>query len=759
MLGGSALLALAGVCLWPVARHRRLCSITLIAAAFVLWTAIGAHWGLAPFQSERRLATWLAAFAIILALDLGALDADQVKFCTRAFIISAVLLAGYGIWLAAAAKHAQGGPFPAVTATYSNHDCFAALMLIALGLCMGMAIEAETTELILVTLASCVIATTIVLSQCRIAVAALFLLPFAVLSALRGRRQLGQKLTRACLGPALACVAGLVLILCFNFSNPFSRVTSLLTDQSWDDIEVRRLVLTGFVKTWSENPVLGCGIDNFHEAFQRDRPHGRFPLYINQAHCDPVQIVVETGLVGALLMVALWLTAGRGLWNMRRRSASAWIGVWTGCAGLLVYSLANFAIPVASDLIWCAALLGLAVAWTRTPSRREMDLDAGSPPTRGQLLAYGLGVPVVLCCSLWCAVTGWNTWCSARWMAVCQQQEKSHDWGNAFGSVSRALTFEPRNEELYLARAHISQMLGQGCSDDLRRALQLNPRQKSLRYEAALMYENAGDSTTAEKVLVDATRDYREDPRNWAALGDLQARAGRWSAAATSYYQAGCIDYPYDAALASALAKMQSISHDGAAQVVEWARSYPEQRERLKKVALQAAGNDPAFFEAVLQWSPQDADAIVALAHAGEARGDVALAERFFRQLCDGPAVPAADRSKALAGLVELELRHHRDGEAIRILQKELSSYPNDNDVRTRLIAIYQSQAKLEDAVHLAQQGQQQNPDSALWQATLADLHAQQGLNRLAVHEYEEALQKDPDNAQYKQRLSQLSGK
>jgi tetratricopeptide (TPR) repeat protein len=164
-------------------------------------------------------------------------------------------------------------------------------------------------------------------------------------------------------------------------------------------------------------PVLGAGLGAYREAYFRYQPLALEPgrLYFPFAHNDVLQVVVETGLVGAAIMgFALWRVGadlvaahlfGRGHCPVgggedegARRgepfSVSLALGALGAVSALLIHSLFDFGARIPANGILAAACLGIAVValHTRFTGSRARLLSA----VRGVALGQGrLGRGVV----------------------------------------------------------------------------------------------------------------------------------------------------------------------------------------------------------------------------------------------------------------------------------------------------------------------------------------------------------------------------
>jgi O-antigen ligase len=128
---------------------------------------------------------------------------------------------------------------------------------------------------------------------------------------------------------------------------------------------VRVALWADALRLWRDAPVLGSGLGTFGIAFPRFRtiPGPRSFLH---AESDWVQLLTDTGALGlvmaALVVVAVGRALRRGYWvtDSRWHKALALAGL-VALAGTVVHGLANFSLPVMSNLFYVALLLALAL--------------------------------------------------------------------------------------------------------------------------------------------------------------------------------------------------------------------------------------------------------------------------------------------------------------------------------------------------------------------------------------------------------------
>ncbi len=163
---------------------------------------------------------------------------------------------------------------------------------------------------------------------------------------------------------ASACVAGLVV---WQFG-----LYADLGD------ELRGVVNATMMRAISDNFWLGTGIGTFRIVYpEYDSPQNIIHLYLNQAHNDYLQIVLETGVVGAALLASFAAVCTA---SMRRSlfAQTAFLATLAVCMHSLVdYPLRTFAIAI--PFAWlCAVMLSTIGFGEHLPERRDNAMRTAS---------------------------------------------------------------------------------------------------------------------------------------------------------------------------------------------------------------------------------------------------------------------------------------------------------------------------------------------------------------------------------------------
>jgi O-antigen ligase len=259
-------------------------------------------------------------------------------------------------------KPRQGGW---IFGPYVNHNHYAGLMelLIPIPLALGLTRWLEGPKRIVALFASLVMAASIVLSQSRggmlaLAVQVLFLLLVAL------RR---QNLLR---GGLYFVASGLLLVGFLAWIG-----NGHLLDRVGDLQDGGRLTMAkDSLRMFARRPIAGWGLHVFPTVYPQFRSLYT-NLFVNEAHNDYAQLLVETGVLGFGLMLWFVVSLYRhavshlGHWKVST-GATMRLAALVGCTGILVHSALDFNlhIPANAALFYVMCAVATASLGTTAPS-------------------------------------------------------------------------------------------------------------------------------------------------------------------------------------------------------------------------------------------------------------------------------------------------------------------------------------------------------------------------------------------------------
>jgi O-antigen ligase len=241
--------------------------------------------------------------------------------------------------------------------SYVNHNHYAGLMemLVPMPLVVSMGHLLRGGKRALVAFCAVLMASTIFLSRSRGGMIAFVLevVLFAVLTLLQRRN------FRVALGLVAVCV----LVLAFLGFIGKGQVLGRLGDL---DPGIRLNITKDCLRMFSHRPVWGWGLGTFPTVYPSYRSFYT-NLFINEAHNDYAQLLVETGLLGFGLMLWFLICLYRYRWTTSRRWEFKWDGALSlaallGCSGILFHSFVDFNLQIPANTALFYVLCALAAS-------------------------------------------------------------------------------------------------------------------------------------------------------------------------------------------------------------------------------------------------------------------------------------------------------------------------------------------------------------------------------------------------------------
>jgi O-antigen ligase len=247
--------------------------------------------------------------------------------------------------------------------SYVNRDHYAGLieMLLPIPIVLSMSRLLKGPKRILTGFAGVLMASTIFLCGSRGGMVA-FILEMALLGALL----FAKKRQRAVvLGYSLLCVGTVAFIFISNNGRGLVRIGDL-------DAGIRPKIVHDGLRMFLQHPILGWGLGTFPTVYPEFRSFYT-NLFVNEAHNDYLQLLVETGIVGFSLMIWFLIQLyRRGLsgldhWQYHWDSVVS-VAALVGCTGILVHSFVDFNLQIPANAAFFYVLCAIAVS--RDLSRR-----------------------------------------------------------------------------------------------------------------------------------------------------------------------------------------------------------------------------------------------------------------------------------------------------------------------------------------------------------------------------------------------------
>jgi O-antigen ligase len=253
---------------------------------------------------------------------------------------------------------------------YVNHNHYAGLMemLVPVPMVAGLTHLLHKKQKMLALGAAAIMASTIFLSGSRGGMIA-FIVQMTILGVFLIKRKKSRTLALALAGFLVALIG---LTVWLGGSELGNRVISIRSEGSTEiSGGTRMAIVRDSWKMWTARPLMGWGLGNFPEIYPQYRSFYT-NLFVNQAHNDYVQLMVEMGAIGFALM--LWFLATTfyrastklGSWPSNINGALT-LSAMLGIIGILVHSLTDFNLQIPANAALFYVLCTLCAMEPRFP--------------------------------------------------------------------------------------------------------------------------------------------------------------------------------------------------------------------------------------------------------------------------------------------------------------------------------------------------------------------------------------------------------
>jgi len=171
------------------------------------------------------------------------------------------------------------------------------------------------------------------------------------------------------MGSVAVCVFILALLFFLDQGQALAHLGDLNPD-------IRLDITKDSLKMFSHHPIMGWGLGTFPTIYPRYRSFYT-NLFINEAHNDYAQLLVEMGALGFVLMLWFLISLYRNALPTSRSWEFRWdwavsLAALLGCTGILVHSFVDFNLQITANAALFYSLCGLAASKPlETVSRRK----------------------------------------------------------------------------------------------------------------------------------------------------------------------------------------------------------------------------------------------------------------------------------------------------------------------------------------------------------------------------------------------------
>jgi len=265
---------------------------------------------------------------------------------------------------------------------YVNHNHYAGLMemLVPIPLVLALTRLASRRTRAVAGAAAAVMAGTIFLSGSRGGMLAI-ITEFIILSVLLVKQKRSLR-TAIGVGVFLALVLGLLTWI--GGAELSKRIASVTSSHSEITNDVRTFINRDGLKMFLKKPVLGWGLGTFPVVYPQFRSFYT-NFFVNQAHNDYLQLLVETGLLGfATMLWFLWTLYSRAIRKMKNWpseiSGAVAFSCVLGLSGILVHSAVDFNLQIPANAALFYVLCTIAASDPFVQPARKRRVMRSQPP-------------------------------------------------------------------------------------------------------------------------------------------------------------------------------------------------------------------------------------------------------------------------------------------------------------------------------------------------------------------------------------------
>jgi O-antigen ligase len=265
---------------------------------------------------------------------------------------------------------------------YVNHNHYAGLMemLVPIPLVLALTRLASRRTRAVAGAAAAVMAGTIFLSGSRGGMLAI-ITEFIILSVLLVKQKRSLR-TAIGVGVFLALVMGLLTWI--GGAELSKRIATVTSSHSEITSDVRTFINRDGLKMFLKKPVLGWGLGTFPVVYPQFRSFYT-NFFVNQAHNDYLQLLVETGLLGfATMLWFLWTLYSHAIRKLKNWSGEISGAVALSCvlglSGILVHSAVDFNLQIPANAALFYVLCTIAASEPFVQPARKRRVMRSQPP-------------------------------------------------------------------------------------------------------------------------------------------------------------------------------------------------------------------------------------------------------------------------------------------------------------------------------------------------------------------------------------------
>ena len=492
-------------------------------------------------------------------------------------------------------------------------------------------------------------------------------------------------------------------------------------------------------------PFTGVGLGSYSEIFPRYQRPPWSPFVWDATHNDYLQIVAETGLTGAAMMVMAGLIISyrmaKALSRLPLRNVLLLAGMIAGVSATLFHELVDFSLQIPANAILFIIMLGAALRLTmfggapRLANRRQNQVWAGG------ISIFALLLLIPVCRQGWVPfpynIMAPDNLNKARQLVLkYPARAQTHLLlltvaGGALGlpaaldESKRAVWLDPTNPMANDIEAGLLLQMGRASEgrEALARSIQMAP---VLKYHSYLQPRSKilGIGQADQQAIARGFQQAIANNYTGAvpAYGNLLDALGRFTDEAALYHEAGNTETNRQRKVSLLIQAGKAYAEAGQLSLAE---------DALKR-ALTA---DPADAEPYVQ--------LCDLVYRPERQTSRA------RELIKAGIGADADPSSLYKALARVNEAAGETNQAIANLALALTYKPSDSATNAKLAGLYLKEGNPAKAIEAMRQASALEPDSASRSFALAQMEERNYEYYAALHDYSLAVSLDPADPQY----------
>lgn len=351
-------------------------------------------------------------------------------------------------------------------------------------------------------------------------------------------------ITRKLLGVGVVLYAVMVLLVYVGYSVsavpsvaakfvPTSALKRAETINNQDTSFTSRLDFTKTaLKMAMDYPVNGLGGEGWDSLYHRYQP---YLIYSSETHNYPAKVLVETGFIGLIILIAVWLFWAKNFYNLWSEGLEkdSWFLIWAGGIAALtlgLHSVFDFDLSMGAIGIVFWTLLGITQGYAKSLLPIQRDVSPGSGQLLLSLIVGTAGAAVLL-------LPAASLYFAGVKAAEGAQAMTQRNWVLAENKLLQAVELDPYTASYAADLTQVYTIKGMASNDSSQLALakkysdqavQMEPYNYQVRLRLLVVSLFSGRIDEAVKGAESLVENNPRDVHNFEILDKIYVLAGRY---------------------------------------------------------------------------------------------------------------------------------------------------------------------------------------------------------------------------------------